>query len=239
MAPSLSTSLSPEPMISMRPEAQLESANFALTANRIADGDDDGHLLEQALALLAAAERRMAVQREKIAQLELLVQTDPLTGLPNRRAFENALYTALAAARRHREAGALAFVDLDNFKTVNDTLGREAGDQVLIRVAEVLASQVRATDLVARYGGDEFVVMLTRAEPVEAEKRLKRLQTIVNTSYATFNSTRIHVRASFGIIAYGSDDSAETVLQKADAAMFTDKRLAPRSRPMAEGGLAS
>ena len=91
MAPSLSASLSPKPMISMRPEAQLESAGFALTANRIADGDDDGHLLEQALALLAAAERRMAVQREKIAQLELVVQTDPLTGLPNRRAFENAL----------------------------------------------------------------------------------------------------------------------------------------------------
>lgn len=190
------------------------------------------------MALLSAANRRIAAQREKIVQLEAFAQVDLLTGLPNRRAFEPMLYVALAGARRHREAGTFGFVDLDNFKTVNDTLGRDAGDEVLLRVAEILASQVRATDHVARYGGDEFVVLLTRSIPSEAEKRLLQIQSVINGSYTTHNATRTHVRASFGIVSYGFEDSAETLIQKADAAIFSDRKMSRRTC-VSEGALTA
>ena len=147
------------------------------------DDDTQAALLEQALALLSATEKRLADQRERIAYLETMAMTDILTSLPNRREFEHTLLRTLATARRYVESGALAFIDLDNFKTVNDTLGHEAGDCVLVHVAELLSGNVRAADMVARLGGDEFVVLMVRTAPEEAIKRARELQSMVNSSY--------------------------------------------------------
>ena len=190
-------------------------------------------LLEQALALLSAAEKRLAGQRKRISRLETLALTDSLTSLPNCRSFSEALLRTLAAASRYGERGAVSFVDLDNFKTVNDTLGHEAGDRVLTRLAELLSNNVRATDTVARLGGDEFVILMVRTQADEALQRARQLQALVNGSYATHGTTRIHVRASFGVVAYGAGDDAGELMQRADAAMYKDKksRAAPRERP--------
>ena len=124
-------------------------------------------------------------------------------------------------------------LDLDNFKTVNDTLGHEAGDRVLIRLAELLSNNVRATDTVARLGGDEFVILMVRTQANEALQRARQLQAQVNGSHATHGTTRIHVRASFGVVAYGAGDDAGELMRRADAAMYKDKngRGAPRERP--------
>ena len=149
------------------------------------DDDTQAALLEQALALLSATEKRLADQRERIAYLETMAMTDILTSLPNRREFEHTLLRTLATARRYVESGALAFIDLDNFKTVNDTLGHEAGDCVLVHVAELLSGNVRAADMVARLGGDEFVVLMVRTAPEEAIKRARELQSMVNRAGST------------------------------------------------------
>ena len=165
-----------EPLFDVRPELALTAQPLSNgLGQRQFDDDNTGQLLEQALSLLAAAERRLGAQREQIAQLQQLALTDPLTGLPNRRAFDEFFYAVLAATRRYDETGVLAFIDIDNFKTVNDSLGHEAGNAVLMRVAEVLSRQVRANDMVARYGGDEFVALLVRTPSDEGKRRAKEL----------------------------------------------------------------
>ena len=214
-----------EPLFDVRPELALTARPLSTgLGRRQFDDDNTGQLLEQALSLLAAAERRLGAQREQIAQLQQLALTDPLTGLPNRRAFDEFFYAVLAATRRYDESGVLAFIDIDNFKTVNDSLGHEAGDEVLMRVAEVLSRQVRANDMVARYGGDEFVALLVRTPSDEGKRRAKELQNVVNTSHATFESTSIHVHASFGVVDYGANDAPELLIQYADAEMFANKQ---------------
>ena len=196
-----------------------------------AEGGAQSTLLEQALSLLSAAEKRLAEQREWIAHLESLALTDILTGLPNRRALDQFLEQALAAARRYSETGVLCFIDLDNFKTVNDTLGHEAGDRVLERVAELLATNIRATDFVSRFGGDEFVILMVRTNSDEGTNRARQLQGMVNGSYALHGATRIYVRASFGILGYDSGSNAAALMGSADAAMYLDKKRRFGQRP--------
>ena len=229
-----------EPLFDVGPELALRPRQLPDSIGRRGYEDGDaGVLLEQALSLLAAAERRITAQRDQISQLQTLALTDPLTGLPNRRAFDEYFYAALAATRRYNETGVLAYIDIDNFKTVNDSLGHEAGDAVLMRVAEVLSRQVRANDLVARYGGDEFVALLVRTPSDEGHRRATELQNVVNSSHATFESTCIHVRASFGIVAYGASDAPEVLIQQADAAMFANKKSKRSGRTRAVGQLAT
>ena len=123
-----------------------------------------------ALRLAAEVERlelELAAARSEIVALAAHVDTDPLTGVLNRRGFERELKRALAYLKRYDTSAALLFVDLDRFKAINDSHGHAAGDAVLRAVAMVIARQVRASDLVARLGGDEFVVLLwnlTRGE---------------------------------------------------------------------------
>jgi PleD family two-component response regulator len=113
-----------------------------------------------AAALLAAEierlERELAAAREQLAALEARADVDPLTELPNRRAFERELGRSLAYVKRHGTGVALLYLDLDDFKRVNDRHGHAAGDAVLRAVASVLGRHVRESDVVARIGGDEF-----------------------------------------------------------------------------------
>ena len=110
-----------------------------------------------------------------VAEAEELAATDGLTGLMNRRAFQESLDTAIARARRNQTPGALIYVDLDNFKAINDTYGHETGDNVLTEVAQILTSRSRTYDLVARIGGDEFVVWLDGVEFSVAKRRAGEL----------------------------------------------------------------
>jgi len=130
--------------------------------------DTQSGVLEQALALLPAAEKRLAQQRGHIPRLETQALTDSLTGLPNRRSCCEKLQRTLDSVSRHGERGAVSFVELDNFKTLNDTLGHEADDRVLIRLAKLLSNNVRATDTVARLGGNEYVILMVRTQADEA-----------------------------------------------------------------------
>lgn len=189
--------------------------------------DIDGReqaLIERALRYAAEAEQRMADQRQRIVQLENLSSTDPLTGLLNRRGFENHLSLTLARARRYGETGAIAHLDLDDFKSVNDSYGHAAGDEVLKAVARALTGAVRQTDIVGRLGGDEFAVVLVNTVWRDAAKRARTLRWRLNATGTVYRGHDIPLQVSIGIEPYGAEDVVADLIHRADMAMYYVKR---------------
>lgn len=180
----------------------------------------------------ANRELQLDIARRKQAEdkLERLAFYDPLTDLPNRRLMEDRLEHSLASSGRQGRFGALLFIDLDHFKDLNDSKGHNIGDELLVAVATRLASSVREGDTVARFGGDEFVVILeslgeeleqsaTRAEIV-AEKVLEEVASLCLQERDDYRGT-----ASIGIsMFHGRGVSAEELIRRADTAMYQAKR---------------
>lgn len=166
------------------------------------------------------------ITERKLAEQEIFFRAnyDPLTGLPNRSLLHERIDQALRRARRHSEGVALMFLDLDRFKQVNDTLGHAWGDELLCQAAERLGACVRETDTVARYSGDEFILLLPGIAHLSnvyaiAEKIIQRISQPFD-----LNNTAIQIGCSIGIVLYpdhGSDVS--TLLRHADLAMYQAK----------------
>lgn len=183
-----------------------------------------GEIADQFIQVLTNAERMKS--EEKIRQLAFY---DPLTGLANRRLLKEAIQHELLAARRHKHFGTLLYLDLDNFKTLNDSLGHAIGDELLIQLSERLKSAIRNDDIVSRLGGDEFVVLLsgeysTRHQAMDqALKVAQKIQSTINVSYKLHGYEHV-ITTSMGITIYPeNNDSAEDVLKQADAAMYRAK----------------
>ena len=162
-------------------------------------------------------------------QIQSLAYYDPLTQLPNRRLLLNRLEKSLAAALRYQRKGALLFVDLDNFKTLNDTLGHEQGDLLLKQVAQRLSHCIREGDTVARLGGDEFVVMLENLSQdslvaaTQAETVGEKILTALNQTYALATYEQ-HSTPSIGITLFGEQpEGIAEPLKRADLAMYQAK----------------
>jgi diguanylate cyclase (GGDEF)-like protein/PAS domain S-box-containing protein len=159
-------------------------------------------------------------------QLQHLADHDALTGLYNRRRFEEELDRVLAAAERYRRAGALLVLDLDGFKFVNDTLGHPVGDELIARLAATLRTELRETDVIARLGGDEFGVILPAATEAEAGAVAEKLlRAVARDGQVADASRRAGVTASIGLAAFDGADglSAEELLVEADIAMYDAK----------------
>jgi len=153
-----------------------------------------------------------------------LAYYDALTGLPNRMLLNDRLAQALAHAHRNQQKLAILFLDLDRFKTINDTLGHSLGDRLLQEVAQRLGGCLREGDTVARLGGDEFALLLPGINQVEEVSRVayKILDTL-NPSF-NFEGHELHVTASMGISLYPNDsEDAQTLLKNADTAMYRAK----------------
>lgn len=181
-------------------------------------------ILERALRYAAEAEQRMADQRQRIAELENLSFTDPLTGLPNRRGFEAQLNQALARARRYGETGVIAFCDLDNLKEVNDSFGHCAGDSLIKCAAHTLVGAVREIDGVGRLGGDEFSVLLVNTGWKDGVRRMRTLQWALDGTGTVHRGRDIPLRVSMGYEPYGPDDTVSDLIHRADMAMYYNKR---------------
>ncbi len=162
--------------------------------------------------------------RQAEAQLRHLAQHDPLTSLPNRLLFDDRLEQTIEIARRENAAFAVLFVDLDNFKSINDTLGHGAGDELLKILAERIRLAIRRSDTAARLGGDEFVIIASMVDRPEDAAHLadKLLQTIGEPCEVAGES--VVVSASIGISVYPDDfDTKQALLQAADNAMYSAK----------------
>jgi diguanylate cyclase (GGDEF)-like protein len=163
-------------------------------------------------------------RRNAEAKIHHMARYDALTGLPNRSYFHDQLGRALAAKHRTGESCAVLFVDLDQFKQINDTLGHGCGDQLLCAVADRLRSIVRDTDVVARFGGDEFIVLQTSIKkPEEASTLAGRIVEGLSERY-DIDGQRLVVGASIGIATAASEQvSPDALLQNADMALYRAK----------------
>lgn len=196
-------------------------------------GPDARQTIEAVLMAAAEAEQALAIQRARIRHLESLSVTDEMTGLLNRRGFQIELDRALARAQRNRETGLMVLCDLNRFKAINDTHGHMAGDAVLRAVADLLQRKTRRTDYVARFGGDEFAVLMTHSTWAQAARRVALLARAIDDLAVDWGGRQIQVGASFGSEGYHWGTQAETLLFLTDRALYRRKRprLVPFPRP--------
>ncbi|MGH2317029.1 bifunctional diguanylate cyclase/phosphodiesterase [Planococcus sp. SE5232] len=158
-------------------------------------------------------------------QMEELVFFDSLTKLPNRKLFEDRLVEALNRSKEQGHRPAVLFVDLDRFKFINDSLGHHLGDEFLKIVSNRLTENIRVTDTVGRFAGDEFVILLPSANEEEAVLLAKRLNNVLSQPFDVMGHS-IAVSASIGIaFSDGEEDSVDGLIKKADTAMYYTKKL--------------
>ncbi|MQA74239.1 MAG: diguanylate cyclase [Solirubrobacterales bacterium] len=190
----------------------------------------------------------ISAQKTLEAELREAANRDPLTGLKNRRGFEERLDDRLAYARRYGTGGALLLLDLDDFKSVNDSLGHHAGDELLRGLASHLADGLRTTDVFARYGGDEFALLLPDADAAEAETVADRLIRLSRSLVIVFEAQELSRTVSVGVVALdrGGRTSERDLFIAADRAMYRAKaaggdcwcRAAPGQDPEGAGDVA-
>ncbi|MEM7207394.1 MAG: diguanylate cyclase response regulator [Pseudomonadota bacterium] len=184
-------------------------------------------VLEKSYNDITAIERslRFAILRERIGKdLRVRAHRDPLTGLPNRQLFEDRLASALARSRRHQTQTAVIYLDLNDFKSINDTYGHAIGDAVLKWVADRLIASVRESDTVARLGGDEFAVVLeTHDGAVDFEVVREKIEQSI-AEPLRIGGTELRSSVSVGVALASADpvDQLE-LLERADAAMYRHK----------------
>lgn len=184
---------------------------------------DDRMLLLTATNVIRMVLEHEAIQREMHRQ----ARTDPLTSLLNRRAFMEELERHVDRLDRDNEPGTLMFADMDHFKAVNDAMGHEAGDRVLVSAAELLRRVVRPTDLVARLGGDEFAVWLNGVDHMTAAERADVLRETLPREIAELlgpDAPRVGMSIGIACRRGGGHEPLDSVIRRADMAMYEVKR---------------
>ncbi|MCR4346089.1 MAG: diguanylate cyclase [Sulfuricaulis sp.] len=192
-----------------------EDLSYRLTLN---NHDEIGHL---AMEFNTMAERLLA-HRQKLEELSV---RDGLTGLYNRRELEKRLQEEVQRARRYRRPLSVMMLDIDHFKNVNDRYGHQAGDEVLITVADLIQLNVRPVDAVCRYGGEELAVILPETEEEGVRIVAERIRATVEDSITTTpQGDMVHVTVSIGLAIFpGHGDTAAALIQAADQALYTAK----------------
>jgi two-component system cell cycle response regulator len=183
---------------------------------------------EITLAAKIKAMDRISTMRKKLCEatekLTILSSTDSLTGLYNRFQLSKSINEKIAHVQRHKCGFTFLFIDLDHFKWVNDNLGHDVGDLLLQSVAQRLQSCVRANDIIARMGGDEFAIILDEVQSIDIAMNVtKKIIDIVSAPY-TLAQQEVKIGASIGVACYPTDASdPETLLKNADTAMYYAK----------------
>ncbi|MCU0728686.1 MAG: GGDEF domain-containing protein [Sphingopyxis sp.] len=159
-----------------------------------------------------------------LAEMERVAERDILTPLYNRRYFLSALHQRIARVERYGDQTALIYVDVDNLKQINDRFGHAAGDYALIEIADRLAGAMRAADVLARIGGDEFGILMDNVGMTDASGKMRRLRNLLSDEPCVFGDETVHLSAAFGLTMITPGQSAEDLIGRADAEMYRSKR---------------
>ncbi|MFP5409467.1 MAG: GGDEF domain-containing protein [Gammaproteobacteria bacterium] len=190
-------------------------------------------VMAQLEASKAQAERAAAQLKQANANLEVLAATDPLTGLNNRRHFMARSRAETSKSARTGEPIAILAIDIDHFKRINDRFGHAAGDEVLRAIAQNVSAQLRPTDLIGRWGGEEFMVLLPATGTAQAHNIAERIRLGVEALRVESGGTEISVTLSIGVAEYPTDGSGlDTVFNRADERLY-DAKHAGRNRVVA------
>ena len=185
------------------------------------DESEQRSALSTLVDLARDMQTRLDQQQNRIRQLELMVETDELTGLYNRRGFMKRTREAISRASRTDERGILVIADLDGFKQINDMHGHAAGDAVLRHFGQNLRTHTRSDDFVARFGGDEFAILMTGSDPAAAAKRI--VQNATERFPLIWQGKALSIRASFGHASFGAKCDIADLIREADEAMYDQK----------------
>ena len=161
---------------------------------------------------------------EMVAELSVEADTDVLTGVGNRRSMETAIDTGIAERRKSEGHIGVLFADIDHFKDINDTFGHETGDRVLKMVTETFRRNLRASDSIGRWGGDEFLAVLRSIDAEGIRLLAEKLRSLVASSYLTLaDGTELRVTVSVGITLIRPSDTGESLLARADRLLYESK----------------
>ncbi len=181
-------------------------------------------LLKTAYRMLRKTESKLSEKEARIRELENMLTIDELTQITNRRGFYSRFESELDRTNRgENKGGLLIMIDLDHFKSINDTFGHLAGDEALKIVAQFMKSTVRPMDVVARMGGDEFIILMPNTDIAKAMNRARRIGNALNDLSFDWNGTTIHLHASLGLKEYEQGDTIETIIEQADKGMYENK----------------
>ncbi|OGR14963.1 MAG: diguanylate cyclase [Deltaproteobacteria bacterium RIFOXYB12_FULL_58_9] len=174
---------------------------------------------------LVEVQEKLSESRANEEETRQAAFKDPLTALPNRTLFEDRLDHGLIQAKRHGRKLAVMFIDLDQFKSINDSYGHALGDDVLLMVAKRLQDLVRSEDTVSRWGGDEFVCLLLNVQQETDVAHLAEKMVFRIAETCVFGETVLSVRASIGVAIYpGDGEAADALIKNADEAMYKAKK---------------
>lgn len=150
---------------------------------------------------------------------------DPVTGVNNRTAMDSALIQEINHAKRHRAPLSLIVIDIDKFKHINDTYGHIAGDSILKRVAQCMAESIRGSDIIYRYGGEEFVVVLRSTKKPGAKLLAERILKAVESMHCQYDDFDVHITVSAGLATIKKGDTVQSLLERSDKALYQAKDL--------------
>jgi diguanylate cyclase (GGDEF)-like protein len=192
----------------------------------IPEGELTPKVRDAIMTLMQEVERlRSDLERAttRLAHLEQLADQDTLIPIPNRRAFVRELGRVISYSQRYETDASLIYIDVNDFKDVNDEHGHAAGDAALIHIARNLMDRLRESDLIGRLGGDEFGIILSNADGARANEKAKELADVVAAAPVEFDGQQFNVTISYGVTTFGAGESVSDAIAAADKAMYEFK----------------